>query len=49
VVPTADSLVAALSHVLQPDVTARARSIAGAVRTDGAKAAAQRLMATVSK
>jgi vancomycin aglycone glucosyltransferase len=48
VVPTSDSLAAALSHVLQPDVAARARVIASAVRTDGAKAAAQRLMATDS-
>jgi vancomycin aglycone glucosyltransferase len=48
VVPTSDSLAAALSHVLRPDVAARARVIAGAVRTEGAKAAAQRLMATGS-
>jgi UDP:flavonoid glycosyltransferase YjiC (YdhE family) len=43
VVPTTDSLAAALSHALHPDVAPRARSIADAVRTDGAKAAAQRL------
>src|SRR6202011_281642 len=48
VVPTSDSLAAALSHVLRPDVAARARVIAGAVRTDGARAAAQRLMASDS-
>jgi len=45
VVPTTDSLAAALSHALQPDIAARAQVIAKAVRTDGAKAAAQRLMA----
>jgi vancomycin aglycone glucosyltransferase len=43
VVPTTDSLAAALSHALHPDVAPRARSIADAVRTDGAKAAAHRL------
>jgi hypothetical protein len=31
-------------HTLQPDVTACAQSIATAVRTDGAQAAAQRLV-----
>jgi vancomycin aglycone glucosyltransferase len=45
VVPTADSLTAALSRALQPDVATRAQSIAAAVRSDGAMAAAQRLMA----
>jgi len=44
VVPTTASLAAALSHALQPDVAARAQLTASAVRTDGAKAAAQRLM-----
>jgi vancomycin aglycone glucosyltransferase len=43
VVPTTDSLAAALRDALQPDVAPRARSIADAVRTDGAKAAAHRL------
>ncbi len=43
--PTAGSLARALEHALQPDVAARARSIAAAVRTDGALAAAQALMA----
>ena len=42
--PTADSLTGALKHTLQPDVAARAQSIATAVRRDGAQAAAQRLM-----
>lgn len=48
-VPTADSLATALSHALRPDVAARAQVIAAAVRTDGAKAAAQRLMAPGSQ
>lgn len=48
VVPTTDSLAAALGHALQPDVAARAQFVADAVRTDGAKAAAQRLMAADS-
>jgi vancomycin aglycone glucosyltransferase len=42
--PTTDSLASALERTLQPDVAARARSIATAVRTDGAKTAAQRLL-----
>jgi len=42
--PTTDSLAGALEHTLQPDVAARARSIAAAVRLDGALAAASRLM-----
>jgi vancomycin aglycone glucosyltransferase len=42
--PTTDSLTEALEHTLRPDVAARARSIASAVRRDGAQAAAQRLM-----
>jgi vancomycin aglycone glucosyltransferase len=45
VVPTTDSLTAALSAALQPGVATRAQSIAAAVRTDGAEVAAQRLMA----
>jgi vancomycin aglycone glucosyltransferase len=43
--PTTDSLTSALRHTLQPDVAARAQWIATAVRSDGAQAAAQRLMA----
>jgi vancomycin aglycone glucosyltransferase len=39
----------ALSHALQPDVAARAQVIAAAVRTDGARDAAQRLMASDSQ
>jgi len=42
--PTADSLTNALDRALRPDVAARARSIATAVRRDGAQVAAQRLM-----
>lgn len=44
-VPTTDSLAACLGHALRPDVAARAQLIAPAVRSDGAKVAAQRLMA----
>jgi vancomycin aglycone glucosyltransferase len=43
--PTADSLTGALERALHPDVGARARSIAAAVRSDGAQVAAERLMA----
>jgi vancomycin aglycone glucosyltransferase len=42
--PTTDSLACALGHALQPDVAARAQSIAAAVCRDGASAAAQRLI-----
>jgi vancomycin aglycone glucosyltransferase len=44
IAPTIDSLTKALQQALQPDVAARARSIAAAVRRDGALVAAQRLM-----
>jgi vancomycin aglycone glucosyltransferase len=43
-IPTSDSLTSALEHTLQPDVTARARSIAAVVHSDGAQIAAQRLI-----
>ncbi|MBO0702675.1 MAG: glycosyltransferase family 1 protein, partial [Candidatus Dormibacteraeota bacterium] len=43
--PTAESLATALGPALEPAVTTRARSIAGAVRTDGAEFAAQQLAA----
>ena len=43
--PAADSLTSALEHALRPDVAARARSIATAVRGDGARIAAVRLSA----
>ena len=42
--PTTDSLMRALEPVLQPDVAARAQSMATAVRSDGAQAAARRLI-----
>ena len=48
VTPTTGSLTSALEHTLQPDVAARARSIAAAVRSDGALVAAQRLITAVS-
>jgi vancomycin aglycone glucosyltransferase len=47
--PTTDSLTSALKHTLQPDVTAHAKSIAPAVRSYGALAAAQRLITTATK
>lgn len=43
--PSADSLRRALEHALRPDVAARARSVAAAVRSDGARVAARRLAA----
>jgi vancomycin aglycone glucosyltransferase len=46
--PTTDSLTRALGHALQADVAARARSVATSVRTDGARAAAERLVALVA-
>jgi vancomycin aglycone glucosyltransferase len=42
--PTTDSLILALGQALQPEVATRARSIAAAVRRDGAHAAARHLM-----
>jgi len=44
VLPTTDTLATALSNALRPDVAARAQSIVDALRTEGAHAAAQRLM-----
>ncbi|HEY7234274.1 MAG TPA: glycosyltransferase [Gemmatimonadaceae bacterium] len=46
--PTAGSLATALDLSLQRDVATRARSVAAAVRNDGAHAAARRLIATVN-
>ncbi|WP_398979393.1 glycosyltransferase [Streptomyces sp. I05A-00742] len=43
--PTTDSLTDALRRTLHPDTTARARSVAAAVRTDGTLVAARRLLA----
>ena len=42
--PTADSLTSALEQALQPDLTARAQTIAAAMRSDGTLVAARRLM-----
>jgi len=42
--PTADSLTEALRRALNPDVAARARSVANSIRTDGAEVAARRLI-----
>jgi vancomycin aglycone glucosyltransferase len=42
--PTTESLTRALELTLEPDVSVRARSIAAAVRRDGAQLAAERLM-----
>jgi len=47
--PTSDSLTDALRQALEPDVAARARSIAAAVRGDGAQVAARRLTGAVAK
>jgi vancomycin aglycone glucosyltransferase len=44
--PTRDSLASALEHSLRPEVAARARDVAGRVRKDGTKVAAERLVAT---
>ena len=49
VVPTTDSLATALSRALEPVVAARAHSVAGAVRIDGAEHAAQRVTALNSR
>lgn len=46
--PTTDSLTNALQHALQPDVAARAQTLAKKVRRDGALVAAQRLISMVS-
>jgi vancomycin aglycone glucosyltransferase len=43
-IPTSDSLTSALEHTLQPDVAARAQSLAAVVRSDGAQIAAGRLI-----
>ncbi|MFI0742159.1 glycosyltransferase [Streptomyces sp. NPDC021100] len=43
--PTADSLTAALRHALHPDTAARARTVAATIHTDGARRAAERLVA----
>jgi vancomycin aglycone glucosyltransferase len=42
--PTTDSLTSALEQILKRDVTARAQSIAAAIRTDGTEVASERLL-----
>jgi vancomycin aglycone glucosyltransferase len=43
--PTRDSVASALAQSLRPEVVARARAVAGAVRRDGTRIAAERLLA----
>lgn len=43
--PTRDSLASALAESLRPEVAARARHVAGTVRRDGTRVAAERLVA----
>jgi vancomycin aglycone glucosyltransferase len=43
--PTRDSLASALAQSLRPKLVARARAVAGAVRRDGTRVAAERLLA----
>ncbi len=43
--PTTDSLASALLQSLRPEVASRARAVAGAVRRDGTRVAAERLVA----
>jgi vancomycin aglycone glucosyltransferase len=43
-VPTAESLTAALGRALEADVAARARTVGGAVKHDGARDAAERIV-----
>jgi len=45
--PTVDSLTSALEEAFQPDMIARAQTIADEIRTDGTLIAAQRLLNTV--
>lgn len=47
--PTAESLTAALEPALHVDVAARARAVATAVRSDGARVAARRLISSFSR
>jgi len=42
--PTTSSLIGAVERALQPDVAARARTVAGLMRRDGAQIAARRLI-----
>lgn len=47
--PTVDSLTSALHHTLQPEVLARARSTAAAIRSDGATVAARFLLTVLRR
>jgi vancomycin aglycone glucosyltransferase len=47
--PTFDSLPAALRTALTPETRARARAVAGTIRTDGATVAANLLLDTASR
>jgi len=47
--PTTESLSAALSAALTPEIRARAAAVAGTIRTDGASVAAKRLLGAVSR
>ena len=47
--PTTESLSAALSAALTPEIRARAAAVAGTIRTDGASMAAKRLLGAVSR
>ncbi|MGI5489015.1 hypothetical protein [Microtetraspora malaysiensis] len=47
--PTFDSLSAALRTALKPETRARARAVAGEIRTDGATVAAKLLLDVVSR
>jgi vancomycin aglycone glucosyltransferase len=47
--PTIESLSAALITALIPETSARARAVAGAIRTDGATVAAKLLLDAVSR
>ncbi|KJY42776.1 glycosyl transferase [Streptomyces sp. NRRL B-1568] len=47
--PTVDSLSAALTTALTPEIRARARAVAGTIRTDGATVAAKLLLDTAGR
>jgi vancomycin aglycone glucosyltransferase len=48
-VPTSDTLTGDLEHVLQADVTTRAKSLAPQIRRDGALVAARRLLSLIEE
>ncbi|SFJ70013.1 glycosyltransferase [Caulobacter sp. UNC279MFTsu5.1] len=47
--PTVESLSAALESALVPEVRTRARDLAGAIRSDGARVAAERLLDVIGR